>query len=696
MPRVASLYLPNFATDRIRRTERKDAPPSPTPSRGEGPEWRPDARWPENAKERAKLVALKERLEAEAPTPEPGMRIEDCSCPRDGGWRPGARWAKDAEDEWLQRSIAGVQSKKAAIAAKIDKLPLHQRPPVRELGRRSESLPHPFRPMPRDLAEPPGGRVSPYNLEGAFWQQGRTLGGLVAREVSQSSPGFSGEGDRAQRGGGARAELAFEAGQTADEDLPLATTHRVGSRILIAAACPAAQAMGLSPGMPLTQARAMVPGLIVRPADPEGEAADLDRLAAHAARHWTPLVTAVAGEGLWLDIGASAHLFGGEDMFARRLLRLCRRLGLAARVAVADTAGAAHALAKCAAGPLTLCPPGGQAEAIAPLPLTALRIDKKAADQARRLGVETVGALAAMPRAPLVRRFGRELVKRLDEALGARAEPIAQLIPAAAPAVTRRFAEPLLTAEPIGCALTELVSDLADLLGAGHLGARVAALTLTRVDASDQRIEIGLARPSRDPGHIGRLLGARLEEIEPGFGIEAMRLGAERVDPLAPQPVRSSLGHQDEAGDLACLVDRLATRLGWRRLCRLGAVESDVPERSVARLGPMDASAAEWEPWPRPVRLLDPPEPVKGVVALLPDGLPKRFTWRGRSYQIVRGDGPERIHGEWWRRACERDSVRDYFSVEDRSGARFWLFRRGDGVDERTGDLSWHLHGIFA
>jgi protein ImuB len=83
-------------------------------------------------------------------------------------------------------------------------------------------------------------------------------------------------------------------------------------------------------------------------------------------------------------------------------------------------------------------------------------------------------------------------------------------------------------------------------------------------------------------------------------------------------------------------------------------------------------------------------------MALLPDGVPKRFTWRGKAYNVVRGDGPERIHGEWWRRAAERDSIRDYFQVEDQAGARFWLYRRGDALDERTGDLSWHLHGLFA
>ena len=624
-------------------------------------------------------MALRARMGLDPPSEPP----RDGDDHRHGGWRPGAHWAQEAgSDAWLERRIARKRAKQAAILAKIERLPLHQRPPMRELGRRSEGLPHPFRAGPRDEAAPPA--RAPYDLDGAFWEQGRTLGGLVAREFGRSSASLLGESSR-------RPPPA-----NAAEDLPLVTTHRAGQRVVVAAACPAAQALGLAPGMPLTQARALVPGLEVRPADPDGVAADLARLAAHAARHWTPQVVIAPGEGLWLDIGAAAHLFGGEALFARRVLALCRRLRLTARIAIADSAAAALAFARTTNAPLLICPPGGTAAALAPLPLAALGIDPEIVDPVRQLGIDTVGALAAMPRAPLVRRFGHGTVACLDEALGARARPIDQLVPAETPRVCRRFAEPLLTAEPIATAVAGLVGELCALLAATHRGARRLVLAFTRVDAAEQRIAIGLARPSRDPAHIERLFGTKLDRVEPGFGIERAELVAERYDPLVPEALPSRLAGQGEEADEAVLVDRLATRLGERSIYRLGAVESDVPERSVRRLEATNRAPAGWHPWPRPVRLIDPPERVDGVVALLPDGVPKRFTWRGRADSIVRGDGPERIHGEWWRRAAERDSVRDYFQVEDRDGARFWLFRRGDAIDDRTGDLSWHLQGLFA
>jgi hypothetical protein len=263
MPRVASLYLPDLAIDRLRRIERAKAGRRPEPAAPIHPaatdeaDWLPPARWPENTKERAQLAALTERKAAEANSSSPlppssargeelGSRIANCSCPRSGGWRPGARWAQGetGSDQWLERRSARQASKKAALMAEIEALPLHQRPPVRELGRRSEAMPNPFRPMLSDeagsarAAPEPGSR---YDLGGAFWQQGRTLGGEVARAVGGK-----------EKGGPAPSSslLRCPCGSAA----AAGTSRREGQKMVIAAACPEAQALGLAPGMAITQA----------------------------------------------------------------------------------------------------------------------------------------------------------------------------------------------------------------------------------------------------------------------------------------------------------------------------------------------------------------------------------------------------------------------------------------------------------
>jgi protein ImuB len=445
--------------------------------------------------------------------------------------------------------------------------------------------------------------------------------------------------------------------------------------------------------MALTHARALVPGLDVRDAAPEADAAFLGRLGLFAARRWTPRAAVCAPDGLWLDLDGVAHLFGGEQAFGERLLHFCARLGYAARIAVAGTPGAAHALARFGSRPLTISPSGAEAEALSPLPLAALRVEEEALAAAHRLGVERIGELLSMPRGPLQRRFGKAFLLRLDQALGRIAEPFDPIVPEKPPSATLRFAEPIATAEAIGRAIDTLMARLVDRLTRRHLGIRSLILICLRVDGKEQSLVVGTARATRDGPHLARLLGAMIEKIEPGFGVEEMRLVARRCEPLGPEPIAGALGGGKPAPDLAPLIDRLAGRLGPRRLFRAGAVESDVPERSVRRLGPLAVPAA-WPRWPRPVRLLSPPERIDKVLALLPDGAPRRFVWRGKAHIVRRADGPERIYGEWWRHSGEAEAVRDYFQVEDEDGARYWLYRRGEG-EEPSGDPGWYLQGVF-
>jgi protein ImuB len=475
----------------------------------------------------------------------------------------------------------------------------------------------------------------------------------------------------------------------------LVTAHKVENQNVLAAVCPEARALGLAPGTPLTKARILVSGLDVRDADLEGDAAWLQRLGLFAARRWTPRAAVSDPHGLWLDLTGVSHLFGGERLMCERILAFVKRLGFNARIAVAGTTGAAFALARFGGRPLILCPSGREADAIAQMPLAALRLEEKVLGAAHRLGVERVGELIAMPRAPLQRRFGSALLLRLDQALGRAPEPFDPIVPEAPPSVLLRFMEPIGGAEAIAEAIAEAVRRFVPKLGEAGLGARRLVLACQLVDNSEQYQSVSISRATRDGDHLRRLLCATIETIEPGFGIERLRLIASRVEPLAPQPIEGEMAGEKPAPDLSLLIDRLAVRLGSRRLYRLGALESDLPERSVGCLAPLE-EAANWPDWPRPIRLLSPPEPVENVISRLPDGPPRRFRWRGKAYRVTAADGPERVYGEWWRRKAERDSIRDYFQVEDDQGARFWLFRQGDGENPATGDLSWHMHGVFA
>jgi protein ImuB len=470
--------------------------------------------------------------------------------------------------------------------------------------------------------------------------------------------------------------------------------ERIGQRDTVTAVCPIAWKLGLQPGMAAAHARALVVDLDVRDADRAADQALLERIALHAVGRWTPTASVADPDGLWLDLTGTTHLFGGERRFCDRLLRFLDRLGFTASIAIAGTPGAAHALARYSGETITILAPGTETAAIADLPLSALRLAPAALAAATRFGLERVVDLYPMPRGPLARRLGIDTVRRLDQARGMIAEPIVPIVPFEEPRIERRLLEPIATSEAIAQVISDLVDDMVGMLQAGGLGLRAAVLTCIRVDGDEQRIGLGTARATRDGVHLKRMLTMRIERIDPGLGIEGMTLAAPRTEELAPVTLEGGLAGDDRPPDIAQLIDQLAGRVGDQALFRIGSFESDVPERAVRRGDPL-AAPQGWPGWTRPVRLLRKPELLSNVVALLPDHPPRRFMWRGTRYDVVAGDGPERIHGEWWRNAREMWAVRDYFRVETDAGQRFWVFRRGDGVQASTGDLSWYLHGLF-
>jgi protein ImuB len=483
----------------------------------------------------------------------------------------------------------------------------------------------------------------------------------------------------------------------ASPDTPLVTAASDGPCRVIAAADRAAQGRGIRVGMALAHTRAMVPGLIVVDTDPNGDAAALARIAAWC-RRYAPLTAADPPDGVWVDVTGCAHLRGGEGALLADLLDHLGQDGVAARAAIADTPGAAHAVARFAPDAATVVPVGTASVVLASLPVGALRLSAETVSGLRRLGIDQIGRLAGMPRGPLVRRFGAELALRLDQAFGRVFEPLQPGVPEEAVAHRLSFLEPLLTAAAFGTAIDQLLGPVCRHLEATRQGARRLDLWLERVDGSVQAVRIGTAAPSRHAAHLGRLLKERIETIDPGLGVEAMHLAVPRAEPLAIRQAAALLAADAPADiDMAELIDRIENRLGPGHIWRALPVESDVPERSVVCVPPLAPvrPAASWPPaLPRPVRLFDPPQPVE-VIALLPDQPPVAFTWRRRRHRVRRADGPERIYGEWWRRAAEMAAVRDYFAVEDEEGRRFWLFRRGDGTDPATGDLRWFLHGLF-
>lgn len=509
----------------------------------------------------------------------------------------------------------------------------------------------------------------------------------------------------------------------------------------VMALCPNAERAGLRPGMAKADALGRLPGLVVRPADPARDRAFLGACMSRCERY-TPFVAvdrsfpSENGAALWLDIGSSAHLSGGEVSLLASLLGHLQKAGAMARAAIADHPGSAWAACRFGHDEQRLLPPNGARVALAPWPMAALRLDKADCDRLEDAGLDRVEHLYALPRRALAARFGDHVALRLDQALGLADEPIAADMPLPAQQAQMIFADPITDPKSLPALVERLVRQLCIGLEAAGLGARRLTLALYRVDNSTVTCSIGTDRPCRDIQHLSALIGDRFDRIDLGFGLERAILDAVEIEPLLPETIRwrglgtaadhpePDLAHHDGAssGDPKPWpheMRNLQPDDDRRRQPRLPAfLETGSRE---AKLAPMvrsgGAAALALSPQaldeprlqetaPRPLRLLRRPEPIEAI-ASLPDEPPVLFRWRQRLHKVVSAQGPETVAPDWWR-APEADRqpscrgrrsdppARDYFAVADSEGARFWLFREGRYDDASYAMPRWFLHGIFA
>jgi protein ImuB len=507
------------------------------------------------------------------------------------------------------------------------------------------------------------------------------------------------------------AQAKNPSGKPVDPDQPfvLAITAAGGPRI--AALNEAAEAAGLMLGEPLADARAKASHVQVRAVDAAADDTALRRLALWATRYTptaSPLDEENGADGFFLDIEGAAHLFGGEEkLLADLSFRLERNFGLPARLAVADTPGAAWALSRFHAAPSPVLPSGQEAAALAPLPIEALRLLPKTCTTLRRLGLKSVGALLDKPRAPFAARFPAELLWRIDQALGRIDEP---LVPIVAPPVyhtLRYLLDPIITQEAVVALASRLLNTLVHVLTRDDVGARALRLSLYRVDGAVETVDIALTLPTRNVAHVIRMIDLKLEALaatqDAGFGFEAIGLAVTRAETILARQnelIAEDAGDADRTERCAVLIDTLRQRLGPYSVRRFEPIASHLPERAEVRLPVTGEAPASWpepEQKTRPLLLLPRAEPTE-VMALIPDGPPRRFRWRGVTYEVVGSEGPERIASEWWRQHDGHRSpepTRDYYLVEDADGRRFWLYR--EGLYEReTASARWFVHGLFA
>jgi len=474
------------------------------------------------------------------------------------------------------------------------------------------------------------------------------------------------------------------------KDIPFVMAAPDHGRMVIRAANAAAQGKGIDVDMVVADCRAILPSLLVID-DVPGMAEQLLHALAEWCLRYTPVVAADMPDGLILDASGCAHLWGGEKPYLEDIITKLRGFGYDVAAAMADTVGAAWAVARYGQRPM-IVERGAQAAAILPLPPAALRLDAMVLDKLHKLGLYDVCSFIDMPAAALRRRFGQGMLTRIGQALGHEYEPLQPIKPIEPYQERLPSLEPIKTATGIEIALQQLLEKLCARLAKEEKGLRKCVFKGYRIDGLVQQIEIGTNRPTRNVPHLYKLMEQKIVNIAPGLGIEVFTIEAQIVEEVTA--MQDALWSFTEGGNgtaIGELLDRIAGKLGIDTIRRYLPDEHYWPERSYTKAVTIaDKPQTDWRPGlPRPIHMLPQPELIE-VTVPMPDYPPILFIHKEVLHRVSKADGPERIEQEWW---LEQGLYRDYYCVEDDQGARYWLFRLGSY--EHT-DPKWFIHGFFA
>ena len=468
-----------------------------------------------------------------------------------------------------------------------------------------------------------------------------------------------------------------------------------------------AAAKGVTPGTPLAEAK----GILQQAENEDRKAvplfyrynsqADLTALRQLAAscRCFSPqtgIEESESPECLLLDITGCEHLFGGEDDLAKQLAQQLDQQGYVARLAIANTVGAAWALAHYHASE--------DLKSIASLPVKALRLPTRVLQTLHELDIRRIEQLQALPRQTLASRFGDEVARRLDQAIGEIEELI---IPVRLPEpieAAYSFEEPVANRDALQMVVRQLLDKITRQLESSQQDVRSLLVHLSSGKAQGTSFTVGLVQPRASARHLFELIAMKFDRLTLTSPVTGVLLRATITTPLLKQQ-HNILGDQQTQQSqqlLAALLERMSSRLGERAVVRPKRYPDAQPEHAfrleaVVGRGQKSEVRSQQEKkhaglWPltsdlfssRPLRFEPTLIPIR-VISVTSNGPPVRFYWRDQDHRIARYWGPERIEAGWWR---ERNALRDYYRVETESSQQFWVYRC-----LRT--RCWFLQGAF-
>ncbi|MEA2451077.1 MAG: protein ImuB [Thermoleophilaceae bacterium] len=316
---------------------------------------------------------------------------------------------------------------------------------------------------------------------------------------------------------------------------PVALAPEPGRRQVIGEVSPAAEAFGVAAGMRVGEALARCPELRLVPPDPDGVRTLWRRTLDRLERIGAACESDHAGEAFF-DADGLRGIHGGLD----GVLDAARRAaGRAARIACAPGRFSAYAAALRArprrrgSGLVTISS-GDVASFLAPLPVGLLRSRAGLEELPvvlERLGIGTLGGLAALPRSAIAERFGHpgllawDLASGVDTPLEPRRPP--------EPVIERLELPEAASGQQLERALELLVARVLSRPERRGRTLRSLALAARFVEGGTWRTRVTLRSASCDAGRLRIVLGPRLAELPApaeSIAIEVEAWGPPAVD----------------------------------------------------------------------------------------------------------------------------------------------------------------------
>lgn len=467
-----------------------------------------------------------------------------------------------------------------------------------------------------------------------------------------------------------------------EEPLVFATNQH--GRQVITATSVLAEKQGIYTGMPVADAKAIFTALRVIEHIPGQEQTLLLALGEWCIRY-APIVAIDLPNGLILDASGCAHLWGGEQTYLKEMILKLRAYGYDVRGAMANTIGTAWAISRYGKVK-AIINSGEERISLLQLPPAALRLEPALLPKLQQLGFHHIESFISMPLSALKRRFGQHFITRLQQALGREREDLQPI--SITPVYEERLSslDPIRTAKAITIAIERLLEAICTQLHNDGKGLRAATLICYRVDDQVARLSIGTNRSSANAVHLMKLFELKIPNLAPGPGIDLFILQATSVEDLVPPQEKLWATTGTDNNSVALLLDRIESRIGKDSIRRFQPAPHYWPERAMQ---PLTTQPVEQVRAPRPEKLLPKPLPIE-VTAPIPDYPPMLFRFQNQLHEIKKADGPERIEREWW---LDEGEHRDYYTVEDAQGRRYWIFRLGHYAVDQS---QWYIHGFFA